>query len=297
MLVGRPPFEAGTLGEQFRQHAYGPPPPPSELIEAVPPALETLVLRALAKDPAARFANAGEMLRVLDGLDAADPPAPQVPAGPAFEPPPPPAATPVPAPDAGPRRATAAGLRWWPTPLRPRLPLGSAAAPPGQPAANTPPRARRGAPSGCSSRLAVPALIGLLAIGYFGGVPGSTPAPEPSTGVLGGVLPPVPLGWSASPQAVAAATPSAEAPPGGGEPSAATAVALARPPAVLATPVPIAVPSRRATPTAAVPGTATTATPELAPLRLLTAGFGQQEQVVGFGFAVQNPNSGADIVC
>lgn len=53
MLTGRAPF-VGALPHVFRGHAYEPAPVPSTLRADVPPALDALVQRLLAKDPAAR---------------------------------------------------------------------------------------------------------------------------------------------------------------------------------------------------------------------------------------------------
>jgi len=61
MLAGQLPFE-GELAEQMRAHLVEPLPP---LPAKVPLALDALVQRALAKKPAERFANAGDMLAAL----------------------------------------------------------------------------------------------------------------------------------------------------------------------------------------------------------------------------------------
>jgi serine/threonine-protein kinase len=61
MLTGRYPFIAPTAQEIERLHLEIPPPRPSHTA-AVPPALEAVVLRCLAKQPAARFASVGELV-------------------------------------------------------------------------------------------------------------------------------------------------------------------------------------------------------------------------------------------
>jgi TolB-like protein/Tfp pilus assembly protein PilF len=54
MLTGRPPF-TGTAREVMRRQAVEPPRPPRVHRPTVPRAVETAVLKALAKDPAARY--------------------------------------------------------------------------------------------------------------------------------------------------------------------------------------------------------------------------------------------------
>jgi eukaryotic-like serine/threonine-protein kinase len=75
-LTGMPPYE-GTPAEVTTGHLYLPLPP---LPAAVPPALEELVARLTAKDPAARIADAGELAALASGLR--DVIAPGQPAGP-----------------------------------------------------------------------------------------------------------------------------------------------------------------------------------------------------------------------
>src|SRR6185503_19219999 len=53
MLTGRPPF-AGDTAQVLYGHLHQPPPAPRSLNPALPDGLERLVLRMLAKDPAAR---------------------------------------------------------------------------------------------------------------------------------------------------------------------------------------------------------------------------------------------------
>jgi serine/threonine protein kinase len=54
LLAGRPPFE-GEIGELTRAHLYETPPSLRALNPAVTPAVEAVVMRALAKDPAQRY--------------------------------------------------------------------------------------------------------------------------------------------------------------------------------------------------------------------------------------------------
>ena len=65
MLTGRLPFTGESAIEVALKHLQEPPPPPSRLNPAVPPGLEEVVLQALAKDPAQRFASASAMRQAL----------------------------------------------------------------------------------------------------------------------------------------------------------------------------------------------------------------------------------------
>jgi serine/threonine-protein kinase len=66
LLSGAVPFEGETaVAIAFKQVAAKPR-PPSELNPALPPSLDAIVLRALAKDPAQRYANAGELIAALE---------------------------------------------------------------------------------------------------------------------------------------------------------------------------------------------------------------------------------------
>ncbi len=80
LLTGTVPFEGETaVAIAFKQVAADPA-PPSAVNPAVPPALDAVVLRALAKDPAARYTDADEFIAVLLRERAALP-AQAVPAG------------------------------------------------------------------------------------------------------------------------------------------------------------------------------------------------------------------------
>ena len=62
-LTGRPPYAGDSDEATLWAHVYGPPPSPSRARPGVPPALDAVVARALAKDPVERFASAGELAR------------------------------------------------------------------------------------------------------------------------------------------------------------------------------------------------------------------------------------------
>ncbi|MFT3926579.1 MAG: serine/threonine-protein kinase [Myxococcales bacterium] len=66
LLTGRPPFEHGEAGALLLAHAAQTPAPPSVSgASEVHPALEQLTLRCLAKKPADRYRDAGELEREL----------------------------------------------------------------------------------------------------------------------------------------------------------------------------------------------------------------------------------------
>ena len=70
-LTGRVPFEADSAVAVALKQVSEPPLPPSRLNPAVPPALDAVVMKALAKDPANRFASATEFQRALDAAEVA----------------------------------------------------------------------------------------------------------------------------------------------------------------------------------------------------------------------------------
>ncbi|MFT3696439.1 MAG: serine/threonine-protein kinase [Kofleriaceae bacterium] len=63
LLTGRPPFIAPTPGDMIASHLREDPPVPSAIAPGLSPELDALVLRCLAKDPDARFANMTELVR------------------------------------------------------------------------------------------------------------------------------------------------------------------------------------------------------------------------------------------
>lgn len=65
MLVGAPPFEGGSTVALAMRHVREEVGPPSAVAANVPLELDSVVLRATAKDPELRFHTAGEMLEAL----------------------------------------------------------------------------------------------------------------------------------------------------------------------------------------------------------------------------------------
>ncbi len=82
MLAGRPPFRGGDAEMVALRHARQEPPSLDILVPGISPRLAGVVARALDKEPANRYRNAGQMAHVLRGVWAETllPPAPVVPA-------------------------------------------------------------------------------------------------------------------------------------------------------------------------------------------------------------------------
>ncbi|WP_335977142.1 serine/threonine-protein kinase [Streptomyces sp. CA2R106] len=86
LLTGKPPFPMGDPVSLMTAHLTRPPQAPSSLRTGVPTALDALVLRLLAKDPADRPQSAAAVhdeLRALDLAAVPTPTAPDVPTAPA----------------------------------------------------------------------------------------------------------------------------------------------------------------------------------------------------------------------
>ena len=67
LLTGAVPFEGESVVAIALRHLSEPPRPPSSLVPSISPSLDAIVLRALAKSPEERFADADEFLAALDG--------------------------------------------------------------------------------------------------------------------------------------------------------------------------------------------------------------------------------------
>lgn len=93
MLTGRVPFNADTPFATVHDHIYAPLPLPSDINPKIEPAVERLLLKALAKNPADRFATVTDLLNALENTLAA--PAAPIPAA---------ASAPIPAKK---------GIPWW----------------------------------------------------------------------------------------------------------------------------------------------------------------------------------------
>jgi serine/threonine-protein kinase len=67
MVVGDLPFKGETYTTVLFKHIQEAPPLPSALVPGLPAVYDTVILRAMAKDPAERFAQAQDMVDVLRG--------------------------------------------------------------------------------------------------------------------------------------------------------------------------------------------------------------------------------------
>lgn len=66
MVTGRVPFDGETPLEVIEQHLKASPLPPSHLGPDIPPDIEEVILKALAKDPADRYPRMGDMVAALE---------------------------------------------------------------------------------------------------------------------------------------------------------------------------------------------------------------------------------------
>ena len=76
MLTGEPPFTAETPVGLAMRHVQDPPPRPSRVAPGLPPQVDPIVLRALAKDPTRRWGSVGAFARALRDWRNAGPPVP-----------------------------------------------------------------------------------------------------------------------------------------------------------------------------------------------------------------------------
>jgi len=70
MITGKTLFTGSTAKEIVLKHIKEPPPAPSSIEPGVPPELDLLLSRMLAKEPDARFANAQELIHALEEICA-----------------------------------------------------------------------------------------------------------------------------------------------------------------------------------------------------------------------------------
>jgi len=188
MLCGHPPFEAESVVAVTYKQVYEAPPPLQVCAPAVSPPLAAIVMRALAKDPAARYPTAADMAADLQGFLLAGDALPLAAAGPADQPT---------AAYAAPAAADAAVFQTWS----------------GAQAAHAPP------PSRGWLWLAVPAVLLLLVAGAFGsrylGSNGGSPPPGGGAPTATAIL------AAAAPSATGdAAIPPTASPASGGLPPA-----------------------------------------------------------------------------
>ena len=65
MVTGQVPFHHPNAGEVLQRQVSSPPPPPRTIVPEISPELESVMLRALAKEPDKRFQSAQEFANVL----------------------------------------------------------------------------------------------------------------------------------------------------------------------------------------------------------------------------------------
>jgi serine/threonine-protein kinase len=79
MLAGEPPFKGPNPQATLMRRFMGPPRPLRPMVQ-IPEQVERAIVRALAKDPAERYATAAEFAEALAGREPAKPAAPAPPA-------------------------------------------------------------------------------------------------------------------------------------------------------------------------------------------------------------------------
>ena len=72
MLVGKPPFTSTSAGVLMRDHVVRMPVPPSHLRASLPKELDTIVLKALAKQPKLRYQRASDLANALASIENID---------------------------------------------------------------------------------------------------------------------------------------------------------------------------------------------------------------------------------
>ena len=65
LIAGRPPFDGAETEDLLRERLEGPPPSLRAAVAGLPPEVDLVVAKALARDPARRYASAGEFARDL----------------------------------------------------------------------------------------------------------------------------------------------------------------------------------------------------------------------------------------
>ncbi len=72
MLVGKPPFVSTNAAVLLRDHVVRPPVPPSHLRASLVKELDTIVLKALAKEPRLRYQKATDLAQALVSIENLD---------------------------------------------------------------------------------------------------------------------------------------------------------------------------------------------------------------------------------
>ena len=177
-LTGHVPFERDSDVAKMWGHINDPPPRPSSLVPGLPPELDAVVLRAMAKEPADRYQSAGDLGRAaFAAARGRRPDAPErvvavgeaAPAGPVAAPTLPTPVEPPAEPATIPARTAPVAM---PPPPAPVAPTARAPVPPPKPTPPGPP-ARRGR----GRLIALAAVAGVvLVLGIAAGVLAATGA-------------------------------------------------------------------------------------------------------------------------
>lgn len=85
-LTGRLPFESPQSDRLADLHLRAEPPSPRALNPSIPPTLDQIILKVLAKEPSARYRTADQLGRVLSGLAQPESPGPVFPPEPRARP-------------------------------------------------------------------------------------------------------------------------------------------------------------------------------------------------------------------
>ena len=68
IATGSPPFEARTLDAAVQKHRDAVPTPPRQLAPSLPPELERIIMRCLAKRPEERYQSAADLSMILQSV-------------------------------------------------------------------------------------------------------------------------------------------------------------------------------------------------------------------------------------
>jgi serine/threonine-protein kinase len=263
LLTGRPPFEGEAPGDIMAAHIREPAAPPSSRVPDVPPGVDAVVLRCLAKAPADRFQSMGELTAAVAAVPpqlsvgtAASHPMPAMPAMPMTVRMPA-GGTPVPPGPVTPGAGTAPSM---PTTLGASAgQFASARTAPGTPVPPAP-RERRVGLWIAGGLIVAAAGIGIAIVGTGGGGARMTSRPDPAVvegapAAGAGNAPPARSAASAPTPANGPTNGPTEAnPPGANPPPSNAPAAVGSPAAAATTPADAPAPAQAASPGAAVTG-------------------------------------------
>ncbi len=68
MVVGRLPHDGGSIAELLAAHLHDEPVPPKKLVKSLPDALDAVIVKTMAKDPAQRFQDMRSLRQALDAI-------------------------------------------------------------------------------------------------------------------------------------------------------------------------------------------------------------------------------------